>query len=207
MSTKFELVGITRTDKKINSIRKTGNIPAVIYGDRHEISQNVFLEIPKKSLEKVLHEAGKHTLIDLSVDGKKYAVIIKDIQRHPIRENILHVDFFCVNMMNEVKVLVPLSFVGEAPVQKKYGGIVVHHVNALKIVCLPGNIPDSIPVDISSLKELSDMLKVSDVIALPKIKILEDPRRLIINIAIIKKAVVVPKADADAKGSKKGAKK
>jgi large subunit ribosomal protein L25 len=150
----------TSTGKGVNRrLRVAGRIPGVVYGKGRE-SQPVALD--PLALETLLEEsgAGLNTLIDLSVGGKTSTVLVKELQRHPVRGSFVHVDFFQVDLTQKVTVSVPIHFVGKAR-GVEFGGILDHPLRELEVECLPRAIPEHIEVDVSAL-EVGQAIHVSD---------------------------------------------
>jgi large subunit ribosomal protein L25 len=150
----------TGTGKGVNrKLRVAGRIPGVIYGKGRD-SQPIALD--PKALETLLHKsgAGLNTLIDLSVAGKTDTVLVKELQRHPVRGSYLHVDFFQVDLTQKITVSVPIHFVGKAR-GVEFGGILDHPLRELEVECLPRAIPEHIEVDVSAL-EVGQSIHVSE---------------------------------------------
>ncbi|MBO8127348.1 MAG: 50S ribosomal protein L25 [Firmicutes bacterium] len=157
-------------------LRTQGLIPGVMYG----AGTNRHLAVPERALSKVL--ASQATLINLTIEGedKELPVIIKEVQRDPVTQALLHVDFFQVDLNKPVSTTVPLVLVGEEN-RENDGGIIEHVLRELEISCLPTAIPDHIEVDVSGLK-VHDTLHVKD-IALPEgIKAETDPDELVVSV-------------------------
>lgn len=149
------IINAQKRDKKGTSssrnIRRDGMVPAIIYGaDTAEetISLNKF-EIAKN----LDNDAFYSQVLDISLDGKKQQVILRDIQRHPAKREILHMDFQRIKADQKINVTIPIKFVNEdkAPGVKIDGGIVSHLMTELEVVCLPADIPENITVDLIDL--------------------------------------------------------
>jgi large subunit ribosomal protein L25 len=148
----------------VKQVRANGAIPAVIYG-AHETPSN--LEVDRKSIETILkHAASEHILVDLEIAGSGNKLsLIQEVQHHPVRGNILHIDFHAVSMTETITSEVPLEATGEPVGVKTHGGLLQQQLRALEIECLPQDLPDLIHVDVSAL-EIGDSIHVKD-IALP----------------------------------------
>src|SRR3989338_2192762 len=159
---KIELNADTRTvlGSKVKSIRNSGLIPAVLYGKGQEVLN---LQVPIKDFSKVLNEAGESTLVYINVDGKSYPTIIHDVAKDPVKDDIIHADFYKVSLTEKIKTKVPVVFVGESPAVKDLAGIFVRNVNELEVEALPQNLPYEISIDISSLKNFGDQIMVKDI--------------------------------------------
>ncbi len=130
-------------------MRTDGLVPAVVYGLGRD---SVAVSVPWPDLRRALTtEAGLNALITLDVDGQKDLAIIKDLQRHPIRRNVLHVDFLRVDPDAGVAVEVPLVLVGEAKKVEGRRGIVDQPLKTLTVTAKPADIPSQIEIDITEL--------------------------------------------------------
>jgi large subunit ribosomal protein L25 len=155
-------------------LRKEGFVPAVVYKGGKE---GVNLKLDAREMEDVLHtKAGANVIITLKIDSsaKEKTVIIKEIQRDPIRSKILHVDFNEISLTETLKVSVPLVSKGEAVGVKQDGGVLEHVMWELQVECLPANIPEKIEYDVSALK-IGDAVFVKQIVAPEGVKVLNDP--------------------------------
>jgi large subunit ribosomal protein L25 len=140
-------------------LRAAGRIPAVVYGRGAESKA---ISVDPGALLKLLHDsgAGMNTLIDLSVDGTTQTVLVKELQRDPVRGRPLHTDFYLVELDKTVEVSVPIHLVGRAA-GVELGGIVDHPLRELELECLPRAIPEGVEVDVSAL-EIGQSIHVRD---------------------------------------------
>ncbi len=168
------------TNQKAGEVRKAGRIPAVIYGgkDIHHISTTIG-EI------KHLIYTPDLKLADLNVGGNSVKCIIKDVQFHPITDNIEHIDFLAIEEGRKVKVEIPVRFKGESP-GVKLGGKLLQSLRKVKVKLDPKDMIDELFIDISSLK-LGDAVRVRDIE-------LNDNIELMVNPAIPVAVVEVPRA-------------
>lgn len=170
-----------RTDKGKGPARRAraaGKVPAVFYGPSVP-PQPVYVDA--RQMSHALHtEAGANVLLNLKIDGKSHLAVPREIQRHPIRRSLVHVDF--VNVARNVKIHaeVPIHLVGEARGVKE-GGQLDHFIHTLSIEALPAEIPDAIEVDVSGLG-LGDSLSIGDVKAPQGVDILSDPDELLLSV-------------------------
>lgn len=146
------------TEEKASVIRKAGMIPAVCYGPDQEA---VTVAIDSREFIKTYREAGNSTIIDLEADGESYEVLVKDIDYHPVTDEILHIDFYAIKRGEEMQLSVSLVFVGESQADKD-GGILNEILHELEVRCLPRNIPSEIEVDLSTLTEAGMAITVGD---------------------------------------------
>ena len=144
-------------------MRTDGHVPAVVYGLGRDA---VSVSVPWTDLRRALNtDAGLNALITIDVDGTKDLAIVKDLQRHPVRRNVLHVDFLRVDPNAPVAVDVPVILIGEAKKVEGRRGIVDQPLKSLTIKAKPADIPDRIEVEISDL-EIGIVVTVAD-LALP----------------------------------------
>lgn len=153
-----------KSDRK--DLRKGFMIPGIMYGQGLEgtpvqFDAPDFMKAYKQSI-------GELAIFNLVLDGKEHRCILKGKQIHPVRRDIIHVDFLLLNPGHEVSLSLPIKFVGEAA-GSKLGGIVDIIVRNINIACLPKDIPEDVEVDISSL-EIGDSLHIKDV-KIPNVKI------------------------------------
>jgi len=184
--------------ERAKKLRLKGQIPAIFYGPR---SQTIPLVIDSKELTKVLQtEAGENVLIDLDIrkgaQSDRKVVMLKDIQIDPIQRKTLHTDFYEVTMDEVVTVEVPVRLIGK-PEGTKVGGILEQVRRTIQIQCLPGDIPKSIDIDVSSLN-IGDSIHVQDV-HVEKAKIISDTNFTIATVvppAVEEKAAEAPAPEA-----------
>lgn len=172
-------------------IRAEGNVPAVVYGLGGE---PVAITVEWRPLRAALTtEAGLNALIDLEVDGKTDLTIIKEMQRHPIRGNVMHVDFLRVDPDATITVDVPIVLEGEAKQVTDEGGTVDQVLFALSVNAKPADIPNELTVDISGLT-LADPIRVSDLTLPAGVTTDVDPEEAIASGQII---AAEPEPDAE----------
>lgn len=176
-------------------LRAEDLIPAVVYG-RGSDPRSV--TVARRELRRVLTgEAGMNALITLDVDGEDLLTIVRDVQRHPVRNNVTHVDFILVSRDEAVTVEVPIVLEGEATEVAKEDGTVDQQLFALTVQAKPGNIPNELTVDISGL-HVGDSVRVGD-LALPSGATTEvDPEEAVVVASLNLAALEVEAADAEA---------
>ncbi len=148
----------------VKQVRARGAVPAVIYGV-HDQPAN--LEVDLKAIQTVLsHAASEHVLVELEInDGGKSTnklSLIQEVQHHPVRGEILHVDFHAVSATETITSEVPVEPVGEAVGVKTHGGLLQQQVRTIEIECLPQNLPELVTVDVSALN-IGDSLHIKDI--------------------------------------------
>ena len=169
--------------KFTKKVRGEGSVPAVVY---KEGRKTVHLKVNERDLFSALHtKAGENVLINLKIgDGSKgkdkdRVVIIKEVQHHPIRDQILHVDFQEISLTEKITVDIPIVVKGEAEGVVKDEGVLEHVLWEVKVECLPTDIPEKIEVDVTSMK-IGDSVLVKDLQTPPGVKILIDAEQTVI---------------------------
>ena len=157
--------------KKMKSLRSQEGIPAVIYGHGIEPKN---LWVNELDFSRVYKKAGESALIELEVSGKKVNALIHDMQNDSTSGRPTHVDFFQVNMHEEVETEIPLEFVGESAAVKALGGVLVKNMDELPVRCLPSDLPEKFEVDITKLATFEDVISVSDIKVSDKVELMLD---------------------------------
>ncbi len=154
----------SRSNKSLTDLRAEELIPAVYYGAG---SDAVSIAVSAKEFNKAWKDAGETTTVTLTIGGEKINTMIHDIQRDPVSDNAVHVDFLVVDMNKEIEVAVPIEFIGLAEAEKTGTGTLVKVLHEVQVSALPANLPHSVEVDVTRLATTEDQIHVSD-IALPK---------------------------------------
>lgn len=183
--------------KELNKkLRNAGMVPGVVYRKGEE---TLSLKICSKSLLKALRtEAGENVIIKLFVEGdkkkKERIVVIKEIQRNPVKNALVHLDLNEISLTETLKVKVPIISKGEAVGVKQEGGVLQHVMWEAEVECLPTNIPDKIEVDITNLK-IGGTLSIKYILLPEGVKILGDPESIVFSVEHVKtveEAVAAP---------------
>lgn len=177
--------------RKVKSVRNSGFVPAVLYGKGMAA---ISLQIPTKSFAKVLKEAGESTLVYLNVEGQSYPTIIHDVAKDVASDEIIHTDFYKVNLDEKIKAMIPVVFAGEAPAVKDLGGIFIRNINELEVEALPQNLPHEISIDVTSLRNFNDHILLKEVKLDNDVKFTIDDLELIV--ATIKEPISQEALDA-----------
>lgn len=140
-------------------LRHANKVPAILYGEGKE---PVSLTLEHRKVWRAQEEEAFYShVLTLNVDGEKVECLLKDMQRHPYKNVVMHMDLMRVDATHDVHTNVPVHFINEEAVVKK-GAIVAHHINEIAVTCLPGNLPEFIEVDCADL-EVGQTLHLSDV--------------------------------------------
>jgi large subunit ribosomal protein L25 len=168
------------TGKAVARLRRAGHVPAVLYGHGHASES---LQIDARALDDLRRRTGRNALLDLKVDGgASQPVMIHALQEHPVTRRPLHVDFYLVKMTEELIIDVPVAYVGESVAVEKLGGTLLHLLDTVRVRTLPGDVPSSIEVDVSSLDSFDLMLHVSDLRVPERVTILTDPHEAVARV-------------------------
>lgn len=181
MAEELEIIAEKReevTKGKLKEYRAKGYIPAVSYGAKHP---PVSLWVRYKNIVDLMKKYSiEGTVFNLKLDNKTYPVIIKEIQKDPITDRPIHIDFQIISLKEKVEVKVPIHLVGEETALKLTGGIIDFPLREVRIKCLPKDIPKYIEVDVSHLK-IGQAITVKD-IPQEKFTILEPPDTIVVHV-------------------------
>ena len=167
--------------KKVRFLRRQGIIPLHLFGHNVEPAA---LQCDEAQLKRVLAQAGKTRLISLKLDeGKKPRnVVVREVQRDMRTDGLLHVDLYQIEMAEKIRMEIPVVVVGEAPALKSKENRLLQELNSLTVECLPNEIPASVKVDLSSLTERNQVIRVENVILGKEVAILNDPELVVVKI-------------------------
>jgi large subunit ribosomal protein L25 len=170
------------TGKKTSVLKESGRIPAVVYG--HKI-KNVLLDVDYKEFQKVYNKAGVNSLIELNTEGdkEKRLVLVHELQKDPVSDKVIHIDFFETSAKEEVEVKIPLIFEGISLAVKDLGGTLVKNITELEVKALPQNLPHEIKVSIDGLKTFEDRILVKDLILPKDVKVSVKPDEIVVSVA------------------------
>jgi len=132
---------------KVDKVRQNDLVPGVLYGKGEETQH---IQVDKRVFEKVYKTAGMSTLIDLELNGKTTPVLIKEVQKHPFKNQYLHIDFQALDMDEKVKLTIPIILNGRENI-KIQPSILIQQLDEIEIECLPADIPQTIEVDVSNI--------------------------------------------------------
>jgi large subunit ribosomal protein L25 len=182
--------------KRSRRVLREGKLPAIVYGHNTEATP---ITLDKLEFQKVFVKSGRTHLVDLAIDGRNEKVLVRDIQVHPRRLGPIHVDLYQVNLQEKIEVEVPVHLTGESAPVKQGDGDILHPLHAVRVECLPSDIPEAFEVDITPLDEIEAELRVKD-LSVPKgVTVLEDPEELVVKIVHKRELKVeeeVPAAEA-----------
>jgi large subunit ribosomal protein L25 len=168
--------------KKVKGLRRQGVTPANIYG--HGVA-SLSVQVPTHDLAHTIKIAGRNTMLELLVAGEKKArpVFVHHVQRNPLNDDLLHVDFYQVSLKEKIRLEVPIVVVGEAPAVDVYHGMLLQNTNAVMIEGLPGEMPPYIEVDVSGLTEIDDAIHIKDLPLSAGLTLFVDPELVVVKVA------------------------
>jgi len=173
MSSVFEFEAVSRTGlgtSAAKATRRNGDIPAVVYGGSSEPELIVLNH--NEVMKKLVNEAVYAHILQINIDGKVQNAVLKDMQRHPAKDTILHMDFMRVDMNEKLKVHVPLHFINQdISIGVKAGGVITHAMVEVEVLCLPAALPEYIEVDLADIN-IGESVHLTDLITPEGVEIL-----------------------------------
>lgn len=170
------------TGKKNKHLRESGFIPVVLYGPG---IKNVSLAVKMRDFIKIFEKAGESTLIELKIENGKEdnrIVLIYDVSRDPVNEQIVHADFYQVKMDQSITVEVPLVFIGQSEAVEKDKGVLIKGYQSIEIEALPKDLIHEIEVDISVLKTFEDRIHIRDLKVPDTVKITANQDDIVVSV-------------------------
>jgi len=170
--------------KRLNQLRQEGLLPAVVYGRAWETIPGT---LDSKTFRQVYATAGGNQLIEVKIKGikKPEMTLVRDVQRDPVSREILHVDLYRVSMTERITTEVAITLIGESPAAATADAMLMQGVSSLQIQCLPGDLPESIEVDLSTLLEVDQAIFVRDLEIGEGIDVLTDGDEMIVRISAV----------------------
>lgn len=164
----------------MRALRRQGRLPAIVYG--HEVDA-VSVAVDGREFVKAFQKVGRNQLVDLQLgDEPVRKALVREVQRNPRDGNLLHVDFYQVNLTEKIESEVPIEFEGEIEIVTKGEADLLRGLHHLRVEALPTDLPPVITVDISGLKEIDDEIRVKDLKLPPGVEVLDEPEDLIAKV-------------------------
>ena len=178
----------TVTGKKVKQLRRQGILPVHMYGSGIDAQS---LQGTAGELRRLLPQVGTNVPVSIEVEGSDQENIcfVREVQRHPVTEDLLHIDFMRVDVTQSISAEVPITLVGSAPATQQ-GGTLLQSLTSLLVEALPMNIPVSIEADISGLDDFDKSIVVSDISVGDNVTILTDSDEFVARVA-------APRVEAD----------
>jgi len=166
--------------KKVKNLRNDGQLPSILYGKN---TKEIPIVLNKAEFGRIERIASEATIIDLRIPDEKPAkVLIRDIQRHPVNDDIIHVDFYKVDMSQEIQTEIPLKFKGTTPAVEILEGNLITNKDSIKVECLPDKLVSEIIVDVSNLKTFDDLIHIKDLNIPAGINVLDDGEEIVAQV-------------------------
>ena len=169
--------------KKVGALRRQGFVPGVIYGHKTE---PIAVLMNARELARFLMNVTPSSIVTISIDGKEHTALVRELQRNYIRNEVIHVDFQEVSMKEKIRARIFISLTGTAPAVKVFDRIVLHEREWIEVEALPADLPERIHVDLSSLENIGDAIRVSDLNLGDKITIHAEADDVIVSISGVK---------------------
>jgi large subunit ribosomal protein L25 len=173
--------------RHLQALRRQGRLPGVVYG--HNVDA-VTVVVDGREFIKAFQKVGRNQLVDLQLgDEPVRKALIREVQRSPRHGDLLHVDFYQVNLTEKIESEVPIELEGAVELVSKGEADLQRGLHVLKVECLPTDLPPVITVDISTMKEIDDEIRVKDLPVPPGCEILDDPDDLVVKVAAHREVV------------------
>ena len=172
----------TLLGKKVRSLRRQGVIPVHVYGADIEPAN---LQVDDRTLNRILPQVGSNIPISVEYEGQdgENICFVREIQRHPVTESVIHVDFLKVDVTQTIAAEVPVVLVGSAPAVTQMAGTLLQNIQSLSIEALPMNMPAEVTVDISGLVDFDTTVAVGDVEVPGDVEVLNETGDVIVRVA------------------------
>ena len=172
----------TLTGKKVRRLRKQGVTPVHVYGAKIE---PVNLQVDDRTLNRLLPQVGSNIPISVEYEGQEEENIcfVREVQRHPVTDAVIHVDFLRVDVTRTVAAEVPLTLVGTSPAVSQMAGTLLQNIQSISIEALPMDMPSELTVDLSELIDFDKVLAVRDVETPDNVTVLNNPEDVIVRVA------------------------
>lgn len=169
------------TGKKVKRLRRQGIVPVHVYGTGQAPRE---LQVEAQLLRRILRRVGTNIPVNVGVDGEEGEEIcfVREVQRHPVTEELLHVDFMRVDASRPIESAVPIVLEGISPAVRHLGGTMVQPIQALLVESLPLQVPHRITIDVSGLDDFEKSIHVSDVVVPPNVTIVMPPGDMICRV-------------------------
>lgn len=173
-ATKREVIG-----KKVGVLRREGKLPGVIYGHKFEAMP---ILMDSRTATKILNSATSSSIVNIVIDGKVHATLVREKQRDYIRNLYIHVDFQAVSQTEKIRAKVGIVFTGIAAAVKDFNGVVVEGLDAIEVEALPKDLPESFVIDITKLANIGDALHVSDIVVPDSVTVMDPADEMLVLI-------------------------
>ena len=182
MSTKSPTLAIgprSATGKAVVSLRKQGYIPAVVYGSGFSTES---VQVLETDFAKLKGRVSSSTILNLDKEGTSYQALMQDWATDPVTGKTLHIDFLRVRADHEIDAEVELEFIGESPVVKEQGGVLLTNISSIEVRCLPAKLPEKIMVDVSSIVDFGQSIHARDIVLPAGVKLMSAEDSVVVSV-------------------------
>ncbi|HEX5962001.1 MAG TPA: 50S ribosomal protein L25/general stress protein Ctc [Rhodanobacteraceae bacterium] len=208
MATIHEITAERRADQGKGAsrrLRRAGKVPAVVYG-AGQPAENIQFDHLNLSLA-VRNDWFASSILDLLVDGNRQKVLLRDLQKHPVKPQMLHLDFLRIDEAKPIRVYVSIRFLNKdkSPAAKTSGVVISHNITEVEVACLPKDLPEHIDLDLGNL-DLGDVLHLSDLklpegVEIPELKLGKEYDHTVVSAQAVREEVEEVPAEAAAEGA------
>ena len=167
----------TATGRHVRALRRTGQLPGVIYG--HNV-EPVNISLDFREAGKVLGKLTSSSLVTLDVDGKEYPSLVREKQMNYIKRTLIHVDFQVVSLTEKIRANVGILLTGNSVAVKDFNAMLINGLTELEVEAFPQDLPESVTVDIALLAKIGDAIHVSDITVSDKVTILSAADEMVV---------------------------
>ena len=167
----------TLTGRHVRALRRTGQLPGVIYG--HNV-EPVNISMDARDAAKVLARLSSSSLVTLDVDGKEYPSLVREKQMNYIKRNLIHVDFQAVSLTEKIRANVGIQLTGNSIAVKDFNAMLINGLTELEVEAFPQDLPERVVVDIGALNKIGDAIHVKDIFLSDKVTIMSAPDEMVV---------------------------
>jgi large subunit ribosomal protein L25 len=167
----------TATGRQVRALRRSGLLPAVIYG--HNV-EPISISLEGRDAGRVLGRLSSSSLITIALDGKEYPTLVREKQQNYIKRNLIHVDFMVVSLTEKIRAKVGIILTGNSPAVKDFNAMLINGLSELEVEAYPQDLPESVTVDITALVKIGDGIHVRDIVLSDKVQVLDTPDEMIV---------------------------
>jgi large subunit ribosomal protein L25 len=163
--------------KQVKALRRAGRVPAILYGRN---IQPIPVTLDARETNRVIPTITSSHLVVVDIAGERHTALVREKQYNPILGTLVHVDFNVVSMTEKLRTTVSIYIDGESPAVKDFNGVIVTGQEELEVQCLPQYLPERITIDISMLKRIGDIIRVSDISLPAEVEVLTDLDEMVV---------------------------
>jgi large subunit ribosomal protein L25 len=167
----------TATGRHVRALRRSGQLPAVIYG--HNV-EPLTISLDAHEATRVLSRLSSSSLVTIEVDGKDYPSLVREKQMNYIKRNLIHVDFQVVSLTEKIRANVGIVLTGNSQAVKDYNAMLINGLTELEVEALPQDLPERVVVDINPLLKIGDAIHVRDIVLSDKVTIMDAPDEMVV---------------------------